>query len=180
MEGLTTHTAQGAWQLWSTNLAAGCTGCQPFLFARWVTSLPYLRVTLHPWKDTVVGRPSPSCVSVTSWGHTKSEWPSKVITGMWWQSQPESQEDYSADLNLAPAHPSFRRRTNSYWAWMASSQLIKNTFLLQSQAGLSHSCAFGTGSLQRKSSPGMRLIRKCSFGYSAEPISSHSSASGPG
>lgn len=96
-------------------------------------------------------------------------------------------QDYSVGLHLAPAHPSFKRRTNGYRpptasSWSSNINSIctgtheyltqQNAVLLRSHAGLPYSHACRTGSLQRKSSPGMRAIRKRSAGYSAEPISS--------
>lgn len=95
----------------------------PFLFARWVTSLPYLIVAL-PWKD----------MDTIAWSpvHLKCQWPPEVpffllrpLVGCGNSHSLHPKRDYSADLNLAPSHPSFRRRTNSYWPWIASSQLIK-------------------------------------------------------
>lgn len=113
------HTAQGAWQLWSTKLAAGCTGCQPFLFARRATSIPYLMVYFS--------------ASTERYGHycLKAQCTPEVplfllrpLVGRGGSHSLHPKQDYSADLNLAPAHPSFKRRTNSYWPRMASSQLL--------------------------------------------------------
>lgn len=143
-------------------------------------------VAPHPWRgtDTIIGRHNPPEASVTSWGAPS---PFRAIRGNLWQLQLHPKPDYSADLSLAPVHPSFHRRTNSYWPQMASSWLSnvnsmctgiceflsqQNTSLLQSQAGLSHSHTFRTGSLQHKSSPGMKMIREPFSGYSAEPFSS--------
>lgn len=119
MEELTTHTAQVLdsfdQQIWLHRL--------PFLFVRWVTSLPYLTVTL-PWKD----------MDTLAWSpiHLKCQWPPEIpflllrpLVEYGNSHSLHPKQDYSADLNLAPTHPSFKRRTNSYWPWMAFSQLIK-------------------------------------------------------
>lgn len=142
--------------------------------------------TLHPWKetDTVVGRYNQPEVSVTSWGAPS---PSKAVRGNMWQPQPASQAGFLHRPEFSTCSSFLQQEDQQLWPQTASTWLSnvnstctetrqslsqQKAFLLWSQAGLSHPRTCRTGSLQHKSSPGMRAIRERSFGYSAGPISS--------
>lgn len=64
--------------------------------------------------------------------HLKSQWPPKVpffllrpLVGCGGSHSLHPKQNYSAGLNSTPAHPSFKRRTNSYWPQVASPQLLR-------------------------------------------------------